>query len=146
MNDSYIISSLYGNPLKEFYLYPGCQYMYDGVRCIYIQPAEDTVTDRDKVLIELSGAQGQYRVNRISLSPIPLTINDLDKSRAPSVYDIGEGRKEWKFESKLPYSIMYNGEFFVYSNSVIEKDGLPPIPVTYISDVEATHSGYESKV
>lgn len=146
MNDPNVIRSFYGNPLKEFYLYPGCQYMYDGVPCIYIQPAEDTITDSDKVLIELFGAQGQYEVKRISISPIPLTITDLDKSPTSTVYDIAEGKKEWKFESKLPYTIMYNGEFFVYSNSIIEKGGNLPIPVTYISDVEVTHRDFESKV
>ncbi len=146
MSDSKVLISFYDEPLKEFYLYPGCQYKYDGVRCIYLEPLEDTVTDTDKVAIKFLGSETVYSVDRTSLSPIPLTIEELDRYPVSTSYSIAYGTKDWKFESTTPFVIHYNGKYFVYSNPKMEQNNIPPLPVAYLSDVQAAHNSYLSQL
>lgn len=136
------IQSIFGNPPKEFTLYKDCHYMYDGVECTFIEPLEDTTTDKNEVLIRFNNATDYIPVNQFALSPIPLTVQLLDICLADTALSLGDGVKEWKFKGDIPFSIYSNGVEYFYSNPIMVYNQESPIHVSFISDMEAVHKSF----
>lgn len=145
MDKTKIIHSLFGDPLIEFTLYPWCEYLYNGDHCLYLEPVKDTLTDTDKVLIEQKDNNNRNLVDRISLSPIELTVEFLDRDHNDSSVILSKGIKVWDYQDTMPpYKILYNGRYFVYTDSTFKKKGIEGMPVAYISDIQAIRSSYNS--
>lgn len=145
MDKNKIIDSFYGNPLKGFTLYPGCEYLYNGVCCCYLEPKRDTLTDTDKVSILIKGATAPNTVDRTSISPIELTVEILDNDRNDSSINLADGVKVWRYKKAVPpFEIIYNGIYFVYTDSKYKEKGIDPQPISYISDLQAIRSAYNS--
>lgn len=118
------------------------------MRCIYIEPAIDTLTDGGKVKIRFKGDDEIYEVNRTSISPIPVTEEELNSKMDSEFNNPEKRRTDWHFESTLPYTVHYQdkGHYFEYTNKKIQETNNPPIPVDYMSDIEATHKGFETMI
>ena len=129
----------------EFYLYPGCEYLYEGTLCYYLEPIVDTSNSSDNVWIKIKSDNSSQIVERTHLTPIELTIGYLDQHMNNSSLNLGNGIKTWIFNNDVPpYKILYNGKYFIYTDSKFEENGVASVPISYISDIQAIRSVYIS--
>lgn len=129
--------------MTPFILYPGCDYLFNDALCEYIEPIPATKGNRLKIKLKADGQY--YDVERVSVSPIPLRADRMDKLIGIPKHENKKGDLEW--ESTNPehqFTILYNGRFFVYSNPKLKESGEHPIPVFFLSDLQAVRSSFES--
>lgn len=142
MKDPKKILSSYGEPPREFYLYPGCEYIYDGHNCIYLEPLENTRVEANQALIQLKDTNTLHTVPLSSLYPILLSVNLLNQYKL----SVDNEDKIWDFKDlKVPYKVIDKGGYYVYTNTELEETKNAPIPVNYLSDLQAVRLSYELK-
>lgn len=141
MIDTSKIIASFGNPPKEYILFAGCEYLLgDSIPCIF----KGRDTDTGAPLIKLIKEETERPVQISNLSPIPLTVEFFDNAQKESLVDTTTVIKTWEYGNTTPpYKIKYNGKYFEYSEPHFEKDDIPPLPVTYVSDLQAARLGYQ---
>lgn len=131
--------------MTPFILYPGCDYLYDDSLCEYIEPVVDSHTEQDRLIIRLKADGQYYHVDRISVSPIPLRTDRMDNYIGNLSCKPQKDNLVWEStDSEHPFTIIYNGRNFSYTNPKLKEAGECPIPVFFLSDLQAVRSSFES--